>query len=371
MSAKITIVAGLGYSDEGKGHVVQLMTNDIMYANLRMDINVYNEDEESKKKSYLTKHIEYLYDNFEIIMRCNGSWFSSHQIDYENKFKCFHLPSVMEKDKILIIGPGMFVCPKVLIQELSQEFRTKQEIYVCEECFVIEDDVFENYIEDIKVGTLGSGVRNTCIKKLKDVVNENNYPELIKYLINDDEYFNLMYRKNILVEGSHGYLIDYNFGNCSCTTSINITPSEIMSLTKYSPNCCKKIIFVAGLILMSLSTHPEHKTFEYFKLNHLEKLIPDNIKYDYVCCENIKRNLGPFNIDIIQNIIKYYDSCDIYFTFFDIVDKIGIFYYIEEGFLRYIKKCDNTTDEFQKYISDFLLSKFERNILICPKPFEK
>lgn len=350
MSAKITIVAGLGYSDEGKGHIVQLLTND-----------KYNLD---------TK--------FDIIMRCNGSWSSSHQIDIDNKYKCFHLPSITQENIVLIVGSGMFVCPKVLIEELKQDFRKKQKIYVSKECFVIEDDIISNYIGDEKIGTLGSGVRNTCIKKLnheakklKDVVNKNNYPELIKYLINDDEYFNLTNGKNILVEGSHGYLIDCNFGNYPYTTSTNTTPSGIMSLTKYGPNCCEKIIFVTGLILMSLSTHPEHKTFEYYNLGNLDSLIPDNIKYDYACGKNIKRNLGPFNIDMIKNIIKYYDSCDIYFTFFDIIDTIGTFYYIEDGNLQYISKCDNTTEEFKKYISDFLLSKFERNILICPKPFEK
>lgn len=348
MSTEITIVAGLGYSDEGKGNVVQLLTND------KTDI----------------------FKSYDVILRCNGSWSSSHQIDNEKKFLCFHLPSVMIENVTLIVGEGMYVCPKVLVQELKQEFRTKQNIYISEECFVIDDDVFENYIEDKKIGTLGSGVRNTSIrrlnheaKKLKDIVGENNYSELSKYLINDNEYFNLTNEKNILVEGSHGYLIDCNFGNYPYTTSTNTTPSGIMYLTKYSPECCKKIIFVSGLILMSLSVHPEHKTFEYFDLNHLEKLIPDNIKYDYACGKNIKRNLGPFNIDMINEIIKYHPQCDLYFTFFDIINSIGIFYYIENNKLCSISKLESEL-EFKQEINNFLTYKFKRNIYICPKPFD-
>lgn len=349
MSAKITIVAGLGYSDEGKGHVVQLLTTNDTFE----------------------------YKEYDIVMRCNGSWSSSHQIDKNLQYKCFHLPSITKENMVLIVGQGMFVCPKVLIEELKQDFRKNQKIYISRECFVIEDNIITNYIGDEKIGTLGSGVRDTSIKKLnhkakklKDIVDKNNYSELSSYLIDDEEYFSLTNGKNILVEGSHGYLIDCNFGNYPYTTSTNTTPSGIMSLTKYSPKCCEKNIFVTGLILMSLSTHPEHKTFEHYNLGKIEELIPTNIKYDYACGKNMKRNLGPFNVNVINDIIKYYPDSDIYFTFFDIIDLLGIFYYIENDKLNIIEK-NGCTDKFKSDIMNFLLSKFNVNILICPKPFER
>ena len=82
----------------------------------------------------------------------------------------------------------------------------------------------------------------------------------------------------------------------------------------------------------------------------------------------MKRNLGPFNVNMVIDILKYHGYCDLYFTFFDIIDSIGIFYYIENDKLNFIKK-DLDSDKFKSDIMEFLLSKFCANILICPKPF--
>jgi hypothetical protein len=334
---KFTIVGGLGYSDEGKGRVVQMIS-----------------------------------ENYDVVMRCNGSWSSSHQIDENNILKCFHLPSITGENKTLIVGQGMIVNPVVLIEELKQDFRTRQHIYVSQECFVIENDVdYQNNI-NVKIGTLGSGVRDTSIKKLnheakklKDVVEK--YPHLIDYMIDDDEYFEMTNGKRVLVEGSHGYLIDCNFGIYPYTTSTNTTPSSIMGLTKYSPDHCEKVIFVSGLILLSLSIHPEHRIFKNFNLGHVEEMIPQNIKVDYACGLMKDRNIGPMDVNVILNVIRFYKNCDIYFTFFDIIDTIGVFYYIENDVLCEIKKT-SSTEEFRNDIERFLMSKFNRRIVLCEPP---
>lgn len=352
MNTQITIVAGLGYSDEGKGHIVQLLTN-----------NTKNYSKAKAKAKY------------DIVMRTNGSWSSSHQVDISNKLKCFHLPSVINEEIVLIVGPGMYVYPNILLEELEQDFRKKQNIYICDECFVIEDEILQSYETNVGIGTLGSGVRNLGIKKLnhqakklKEIVNNENFTKLKKYLITDDEYFELVGGKNILVEGSHGYLIDCNFGIYPYTTSTNTTPSSIMGLTKFGPECYSYTIFVSGLILMSLSVHPDHKTYSQFGLEWIEDLIPDNIKYDYACGLMMKRNFGPFNFDVVCSIIRYYPKCQIFFTFFDIIDKIGIFHYIVNSKLEYVEKsnCNN----FQEEIYELISKKLNTEIVICEKPFE-
>ena len=348
MNTQITIVAGLGYSDEGKGHIVQLLTNNTKtYSNTK-----YN-----------------------IVMRTNGSWSSSHQVDIDNKLKCFHLPSVIDKETVLIVGPGMYVYPNILLEELQQDFRKKQNIYICDECFVIEDEILQSYESNSSIGTLGSGVRNTGIKKLnhqakklKDIVDDVNFTKLKKYLITDDEYFNLMNGKNILVEGSHGYLIDCNFGIYPYTTSTNTTSASIMGLTKFGPECYSQTIFVSGLILMSLSVHPDHKTYSQYGLEWIKDLIPDNIKYDYACGSRMKRNFGPFNFDISKSIIRYYPKCQIFFTFFDIINKIGTFHYICNSKLEFIEKKSDVN--FQKEIEELMYEKLNVQIIICEKPFE-
>lgn len=314
----IDIIAGLGYSDEGKGRVCQILESE-----------------------------------YDIILRCNGSWSSSHQITNENNIMCNHLPSVIKKDKILIVGQGMYVKPDVLIKELLQPIRQQQIIYISENCPVIlcESTIDEN------LGTLGSGVRNACIsrlnhigKTLKNVI--DLFPELSQYLITDDEYYKLTVNKKILVEGSHGYLIDNTFGEYPETTSTMTTPSGIMSLTKYSPNVCNCVIFVCGLFLISLGTHNKHKTYSYFGLNSLLELIPENIKIDNACGKPKERNFGPLDIDKLQKIVRYYPNCKIMFNFFDIIEKMKVFYYVENEKLKMIEYCDNFKLEIEKTLSD-------------------
>ncbi|ATZ80962.1 adenylosuccinate synthetase [Bodo saltans virus] len=331
---EITIIAGLFFSDEGKGRVV----NDII---------------EQNKNQY------------DIVMRVNGSWSSNHQIDKGYHIKCNHLPSTLDKNITLIIGAGMCVKPNVLLEEIQQQERQNQKIYVSEDCPVI--DANETVVNN-ELGTTGSGIRKTYIdrlnhvgKVLKDVV--ELYPELKKYLINDDKYFELTANKKIIVEGSHGYLIDKDFGEYPYTTSANTTPSMIMGLTKYDSSVHKRTIFVSGLMTISAGKHPIQKTFEQYNLKHLIDIIPENIKYDKSCNHDRIRNFGAFDFDLANKILRFYPSCGVIFNFFDLIQKMGKFYYIENEQIYNIEIIDKKT------LAKFISTKLNRNIFLNDSPF--
>lgn len=319
---KIDIIAGLGFSDEGKGKVCKQIAKD-----------------------------------YDVVMRVNGSWSSSHQIDEINY--CFHLPTTLDAD--IIVGSGMYVNPTILLEELKSPLRQHQNIYISEDCPVI----MQSGEVDKTLGTLGSGVRQACIdrlnhkgKVLKNVI--DYYPELIPYIITDDQYFELTFGKKILVEGSHGYFIDINFGHYPETTSTNTTPGSIMGLTKYDPRFLNNVIFVAGLIVPSLGIHSKHRKFAEFGLEHLVDLIPENIKIDKACGRPTARNFGPLDIDEFRKVIRYYPKCKIIFNFLDIVIKMKKFYYIENDTLHELTPTKN----FYNDIFTLLSEKFGRDIFI-------
>ena len=333
-STEITVISGLGYSDEGKGHITQLIAHE-----------------------------------YDVILRCNGSWSSSHQVTKDTSVLCHHMPSSLNLEQILIIGEGMFIKPDVLIAELEQDIRKKQMIYISENCFVIMDE--SKPLSEI--GTLGSGVRHASIEKInhkgiriKELVENGKYTELKAYLISDDEYFNLTNGKKILIEGSHGYKIDCNFGDYPYTTSTITSPTGILYLSKYGAECHKDTIFVTGLILSSLSIHPDHQTYEQLGLSYLESYIPENVRYDKACGKPLARNFGPFNIDMVKKIIRYHSKCLLYLTFFDLIDNMGVFHYIKDDTLMSLYKSKGI--DFKSEINNLLTKELNRMLIICDPP---
>jgi len=332
-----TIVAGLCYSDEGKGRVIK-------------DIG---------KK-------------YDIIMRTNGSWSSSHQIDPDNISKCFHLPSYINNDKILIVNMGMYVNPEILALELSQDFRQKQIIYIHEDCpIILQNQHNLDESDHTKITSLGSGIRDAMIKRLNhEGITLNSYLKeaskkiidlISPRLISDKRYREILRNKNVLVEGSHGYLIDQTFGKYPYTTSTNTTPSFIMALTGFSSKLCKEEIFVSSMFSISLGYHPDHKLYKDFGIEYLEDLIPDNIKLDFACGKKIKRNFGPLDLDTIKYTIENYPECKIIFNMFDIIRIMNIFYYIEDNILKYEKL---THDDPKLFLHSLLETKLNRRIYI-------
>lgn len=302
---EFTVLAGCLYSDEGKGSVIEEISSE-----------------------------------YDVILRCNGSWSSSH-VNSKNATN-FHLPTCSDNDKILIVGQAMCVKPDILAQEILDHPNFKH-IYIHSDCNVI----LSNSQVDTSIGTLGSGVRNAIINhlnhtgvSLEEYVKKSDDPKIKviePHLITEEQYRELTRGKKILVEGSHGYLIDNIFGYYPYVTSTRTTPGGIMGQTGYCPTLCKHVIFVCGLYSLALGVHPEQVTFEQLKI---EYDFPEYILYDYGCGTNTRRSIGPLNIDTVKYVIENYPNCEIVFNFFDLVLKNKIFYYLENQELKSIQKND-------------------------------
>jgi adenylosuccinate synthase len=260
-----TVVMGLQWGDEGKG-----------------------------------KAIDYLADNFDVVVRYQGGHNAGHTIYYQGNKVILHLlPSgVFSPNAKSVIGNGVVVNPLQLVEEITEVRRhgvslSNLELSVfCPLILPVHqhlDIIFENS-RYIKIGTTRRGIgpayedltgrraiytgdlfdRNTFYKKAKPL--NDYYNKRIKahgekeipiesYI---DEYMeagkilkefarNTTYTlhdyynegKRILFEGAQGVLLDINFGTYPFVTSSNPTIGGVMTGTGLSHKAVQKVIGIS------------------------------------------------------------------------------------------------------------------------------
>ena len=239
--SKVDVVLGTFYGDEGKGKI-----------------------------------IDYLSKDADISLRCTGGNNAGHTVEADGKKYAFHLlPSgVISKNTIAIIGNGVVIDPKVLIQEinnLKENGFKVDNLYISDLAHVIlpyhieMDKMLELNRGNGKIGTTARGIGPTyCDKfertgirirefvsdKFEDLVRRNvanknkifeanNYPTvdaekiiteykeyalILKPYVKDTVNFihkSLKEGKKIICEGAQATLLDIDFGSYPFVTSSN------------------------------------------------------------------------------------------------------------------------------------------------------
>ncbi len=238
---KVDVVLGSFYGDEGKGKI-----------------------------------IDYLSQNADISVRCTGGNNAGHSIEIDGKKFAFHLiPSgVLNKDTVAVIGNGVVVDPKVLIEEIENlkangysvdNLRIGKNAHVIFPYHVAMDKLQEELRKEDKIGTTARGigpvycdkfercgirmgdlVNGTFEKQLRrNIENKNNIFKLYghdtfdadevieeykgyadylrKYVVDSVTYLHnaLDEDKKILCEGAQATLLDIDFGSYPFVTSSN------------------------------------------------------------------------------------------------------------------------------------------------------
>lgn len=236
---KVNVVLGSFYGDEGKGKI-----------------------------------IDYLSQNADFSVRCSGGNNAGHSIEIEGKKFAFHLiPSgILNKGTIAVIGNGVVIDPKVLIEEIEnlksngydvKNLRISDKAHVIFPYHIEMDKLQEELRREDKIGTTARGIgpvycdkyercgirmgefvnkkfekklRNNIENKNKifeiysyekidadQVINEyNKYAEILKEYVVDT--INLLHNaleenKRILCEGAQATLLDIDFGSYPYVTS--------------------------------------------------------------------------------------------------------------------------------------------------------
>ena len=245
---KVDVVLGSFYGDEGKGKI-----------------------------------IDYLSQNADISVRCTGGNNAGHSIEIDGKKFAFHLiPSgILNNGTIAVIGNGVVVDPKVLIEEMENiklngysvdNLRISDKAHVIFPYHVQMDKLQEDLREN-KIGTTARGIGpvycdkfERCGIRMGDLANKKFEKQLRKNienknaifknygyeLINADEvvkqyneyadylkayvvdtvtliHNSIEQNKKILCEGAQATLLDIDFGSYPYVTSSNPTIGGICS----------------------------------------------------------------------------------------------------------------------------------------------
>lgn len=241
--SRVNVVLGSFYGDEGKGKI-----------------------------------IDYLSQNADFSVRCSGGNNAGHSIEIDGKKFAFHLiPSgILNKGTIAVIGNGVVVDPKVLIEEMEniksegysvENLRISDKAHVIFPYHVQMDKLQEELRREDKIGTTARGIGpvycdkfERCGIRMGDLVNKRFEKQLRRNIENKNEIFKiygyeeinadevikqyneyadilkeyvvdtvtLMHNaieedKKILCEGAQATLLDIDFGSYPYVTSSNPT----------------------------------------------------------------------------------------------------------------------------------------------------
>lgn len=239
--SKVDVVLGSFYGDEGKGKI-----------------------------------IDYLGSNADIAVRCSGGNNAGHTIEVDGIKFAFHLiPSgILNKDTIAVIGNGVVVNPKVLIEEMenlkehgysADNLRISDKAHIILPYHIEMDKLLEENRGNNKIGTTARGIGpaycdkyERCGIRAEDLVSDR-FEELLTININNKNKIFKMYDhetidlektladykeyakilkpyitdtvtlihnaldegKKVICEGAQATLLDIDFGSYPFVTSSN------------------------------------------------------------------------------------------------------------------------------------------------------
>src|SRR3989338_4166442 len=208
------------------------------------------------------KIIDFLAEKADVVARFNGGNNAGHTIKVNNETTILHLiPSgILHKSKINIIGNGVVVDPKVLMEEI--ENLRKKGVKVTPDNLIVSENahvILEKHIEEDKqknkhLGTTSRGIGPAYTDKVArrglrivDYVSQNNDNKLKPFVKNTTLLVNDLIEKGkkILFEGAQGTLLDIDHGTYPYVTSSNAIAGGICTGLGIGPSRVGMVIGVA------------------------------------------------------------------------------------------------------------------------------
>ncbi|WP_033917039.1 adenylosuccinate synthase [Campylobacter sputorum] len=257
---KADLIVGVQWGDEGKGKIVDMLSQ-----------------------------------NYDVVCRANGGHNAGHTIWVDGvKYSMHLIPSgILHKNIINIIGAGVVVNPKALIEEMAQFSNLENRFFISERSHLnlthhsLIDRAKENLKGDKAIGTTGKGIGPAYSDKIsrsghralelkdpkklaKDLYSEFKenayfYDTLNINLPNEDEIFKeieeyskalspyiidttkllwelMDQNKKVLIEGAQGTMLDIDHGTYPYVTSSNTISSGSCTGLGLNPKTLNKVI---------------------------------------------------------------------------------------------------------------------------------
>ena len=231
------VIVGLQFGDEGKGKIVDFLVEKLKISH---------------------------------VVRFNGGNNAGHTVVVgDEKFKLHHIPSGVIQGKECLLGNGMAIDPKVLIDELNglKQRGINPKLTISPLAHVITEKHKELDAADSKIGTTKRGIGPAYASKISrngirmgDLKSAySNYSnELSKYIGDVSLKVNaaLDNKKAVLFEGAQGTLLDIDFGTYPFVTSSNTIAGGACTGAGVSPKRINKVIGVAKAYTTRVGSGP-------------------------------------------------------------------------------------------------------------------
>jgi adenylosuccinate synthase len=207
------------------------------------------------------KVIDFLAEGADAVVRFNGGNNAGHTIKVNDRTVVLHLmPSgILHKGKINIIGNGVVVDPKVLLNEIkdleSKDIKVTPDNFVLSEKahIILEKHILEDQQKNMHLGTTARGIgpaytdkaARTGIRVMEYFT--QNKSQLKNYVKNTSLFINDLIdsNKKILFEGAQGTLLDIDHGTYPYVTSSSATAGGVCTGTGVGPKKIDKILGIA------------------------------------------------------------------------------------------------------------------------------
>jgi len=245
-----------------------------------------------------------LQDKIAIAARAGVGPNAGHTVIYKDKkYKLRMLPSAFVYDKCrLLIGPGVLVNPKILLQE-TQLTKSKERVGVDRQCALIEPKHIEadrkgRLAEKIKTTGTGTGPCNAD-RALRTARLARDIPDLERFLTDVPLEVNkaIDEGKNVLIEGTQGTYLSLFHGTYPYCTSKDVTASAACSDVGVGPTRVDEVILVLKAYTTRVGAGP----------------LPNELSWDeaekrgwaeIATVTGRRRRAAPFNYELATRAVK-------------------------------------------------------------------
>jgi len=306
-----TVVVGGFFGDEGKGKVV----------------------------SYLA-----IKDKPSITVRGGVGPNAGHKVEYEGRTYALRMvPSgFVCPDSRLLIGPGVLVNPKVLLEEIKLT-NTENRLGVDEQCAIIE----ERHIEEekrnahltTKIGTTKTGV-GVCQaeRTYRKAKLAREVPEVSGYLTDVPQELEsaISQKKTVLVEGTQGTYLSLYHGTYPFCTAKDVCASAICSDVGIGPTAVDDVVVVFKAFVTRVGEGPLENQLPAEELERRGWL-------EFGTVTGRPRRAAPFDFKLARRAVMLNGATQVAITKLDVV-------YSECRGVRSFEKLPQNAQEFIRQV---------------------
>ncbi len=275
----------------------------------------FGDEGKGKIIAYLAKK-----DNPSIAVRGGVGPNAGHTFTFNGKeYKVRMLPSaVLNASTRLLIGAGVLVNPKVLLNEVSQ-FQADDRTYVDAQCGIIEQqhidtDKSEDHLKG-KVGTTGTGTGPAnSDRALRTLKLAKEIPELSLYIedVSNSVNYALENGEKVLVEGTQGTYLSLFHGGYPYVTSKDVTASAICSDVGIGPKKVDEVLVVFKAYVTRVGGGPLQNELD-------EEEAKKRGWLEFGSVTGRQRRAAPFDMDLAKKAVRINSATQIAVTKLDVV----------------------------------------------------